>query len=95
MKGTMFLKKLNKRQRCIVSDKDYDEKVGGEFWFVLDPFLNCEDKPFFYYKQIENGYIVEGEAYICTDENSVQKHRLKTNRLYRTITYIENQNLNL
>ena len=44
----MFLKKLNKRQRCIVSDKDYDEKVGGEFWFVLDPFLNCEDKPFFY-----------------------------------------------
>ena len=52
MKGTMFIKKLNKRQRCIVSNKDYDEKVGGEFWFVLDPFLNCEDEPFFYYLQL-------------------------------------------
>ena len=95
MKGTMFIKKLNLRQRCIVSQEDYDEKVGGKFWFVLDPFLNCNKEPFFYYKKVENGYLVEGEAYICTDKNSSQKHRSKTNLLYQTITYIENQNLNL
>ena len=39
MKGTMFIKQLNPRLRCIVSDENYDEKVGGKFWFVLDPFF--------------------------------------------------------
>ena len=95
MKGTMLIKKLNPCLRCIVGDENYDEKVGGKFWFVLDPFFNCEEEPFFYYKKVENGYLVEGEAYICTSKEQAEKHRARTNRSLKTIQYIENQNLTI
>ena len=95
MKGTMLIKKLNKKQRCIIGDKDYDEKIGGDFWFVLTPLINCDDQPFFYYKKVENGYLVEGEGYICTEENSAKYIRARTNRLFCNINYVENLELKL
>ena len=95
MNGTMFIKKLNRRLRCIVGGEDYDEKVGGKFWFVLDPFFNCDGKPFFYYKKVDNGYLIEGEAYICTNKDQAQKHRASTNYLHKTVQYVKNQNLTI
>lgn len=95
MKGTMLIKKLNKNQRCIISDKDYDKKIGGDFWFVLEPFTDCNNQSFFYYKKVENGYLVEGEGYICTNEENAIKLRNYTNRLHKTIKYVENNDLSL
>ena len=93
MTGTMKVNRLNKKSRCIVSEKDFDEKVGGEFWFVLEPFTDREEQPFFYYKKIDDGYLVEGEAYICMSIESVNYHKNRTNEEYKSVEYRENNDL--
>lgn len=94
MKGTMLIKSLNK-QRCIISDEDYDAKIGGKFWFVLEPFFDCNNRPFFYYKKVDNGYLIEGEGYICVDEDSVNRRRSSASSSHRKVKYIENLELKL
>lgn len=93
MKGIIKINRLNKKSRCVVSEKDFDEKVGGDFWLVLEPFTDCEEQPFFYYKKIDDGYLVEGEAYICTSIESVNYHKNRTNAEYKSVEYRENNDL--
>ena len=92
MKGMTLIKKLNKSQRCIISDEDYDECL-GKFYFVLTPLFDNDNQPFFYYKKVDNGYLVEGESYICKDEESAKLLRSRTNKQNKSVNYIENNEL--
>lgn len=63
-----------KQKVCnFVSSADYD-KVLGKFRIIITP-LDCyrndakdEIAPTYYYKEVEDGYIIEGEGYIITDD---------------------------
>ena len=44
--------------------KDFDEKVGGEFYFLLSPLYGNNNERFYYVETNPDGsYIVEGECY--------------------------------
>lgn len=59
---------------------DTDEKVGGDFSFLILPLYGFDEERFFYVTKLDNGkFEVEGEGYICTDVDSVKRH-LQTNR---------------
>ena len=56
-------------------DKDYDQKVGGEFYFLLLPLLGDNNKRFFYVKDnFDGSFTVEGECYIITNENVLRRY---------------------
>ena len=71
-RGTMNCKDY--KTKCgYYLDKDYDEKVGGEFYFLLLPLLG--DKRFFYVKDnFDGSFTVEGESYIITNENVLRRY---------------------
>ena len=47
---------------------DTDEKVGGDFSFLILPLYGFDEERFFYVTKLDNGkFEVEGEGYICTD----------------------------
>jgi len=62
-------------KRGFYQAKDYDEKLGGTFWFVIEPFHGCEDERFFYVKKLENGkYHFEGEGYFLSRAEDLTRH---------------------
>lgn len=73
-KGTMNCKDY--KTKCgYYLDKDYDEKVGGEFYFLLLPLLGNNNKRFFYVKDnFDGSFTVEGECYIITNENVLRRY---------------------
>ena len=85
MTGTMKVKKINKKAKCIVGQKDYDTKVGGDFWFVLTPLEDNEGKPFFYVNKRGGGSVVEGEGWICTNEEQKASLKRRTNEKYKNL----------
>ena len=67
-------------KRCYYLAHDTDEKVGGDFSFLILPLYGFDEERFFYVTKLDNGkFEVEGEGYICTDVDSVKRH-LQTNR---------------
>ena len=54
---------------------DYDEKVGGEFWFLLLPLYGNNNERLFYVKDNFNGsFTVEGECYIITNKEALRRY---------------------
>ena len=54
---------------------DYDEKIGGEFWFLLLPLYGNKNERFFYVKNNINGsFNVEGECYIITNKEALRRY---------------------
>jgi hypothetical protein len=75
VKGSTILKNY-KKQSKYYSIKDYDERVGGDFHFLIEPLNGCNDEKFFYVKHLPNGnedgdhkgyYEVTGEGYIISN----------------------------
>ena len=54
-------------------DKDYDDRLGGEFYFLLLPLYGNDDERYFYVIEENDGYTVEGECYIITGEEQAKK----------------------
>ena len=61
--------------------KDFDVKVGGEFYFLLTPLYGNNDESFFYVEENpDNSYTVEGECYIITNKESLKHHKADIKR---------------
>ena len=77
MKSTIFVKELNGSGRYI-SEPDYCEAFIGKdspkglFKTVVEPLDNY-DGPEIFYKEVDGGYLVEGEGYVITgrSENKI------------------------
>ena len=69
MKGTVFVKELNK-VGTFVSEMDFDRHYidknnpKGRFKIVVQPIENWEGKNEIQYKKVDGGFLVDGEAYI-------------------------------
>lgn len=73
-KGTIRCKSY-KAERGYYLDKDYSEKVGGEFYFLLLPLSGNINEQFFYVKDnFDGSFTVEGECYIITDEKVLNRY---------------------
>lgn len=73
--GTMQVSDYRTKQGYYLS-KDYDAKVGGEFWFLIEPLIGNDDEVFFYIRALPNGkFEVEGEAYIITDPDRLKSYK--------------------
>lgn len=88
MTGTIQIKKLNRNSKCFVSESDYDERLCGQFWLVLEPF-GFFDGPGFYWRRNSDGsYYVEGEGYIVNNKNRVDELRKDILKRHRGKTVI-------
>lgn len=57
--------------------KDFDEKVGGEFYFLLSPLYGNNNERFYYVETNPDGsYIVEGECYIITNKEHLKRYKI-------------------
>ena len=62
-------------KRGFFQTKDFDEKLGGTFWFVIEPFHGMENERFFYVRKLENGkYYFEGEGYFLSRPEQLTQH---------------------
>ena len=74
MKGTICVTKLG--HRASVSRSDFDERLGGEFVLLIEPFYGNENERFYYARNCPDGRIeLEGEAYILSGEDVAAKRR--------------------
>jgi len=76
------LKKFAKA-RCIVSEKDTDPVIGGEFIIILEPLTSSKNSPMYYWRKLADGrYRVEGEGYIITHdfEEAVKRHKPRVSK---------------
>lgn len=74
MTGTTTLKRLNKNTRCFVIKLDDEEKgFFGSSHLVIKP-LNSWGEPMFYWrKNIDGTYHIEGEGYFCN--GGIKEHK--------------------
>lgn len=56
---------------------DFDVKLGGEFYFFLEPLIGNDDERFFYVREHNGLYEVEGECYIIDGDNKASLQRQK------------------
>lgn len=84
MKGTIRVKKLSQtgNARCFISEKDYDKKLGGEFYLLLEPFDSWEEPMFYWSKNTDGTYTIEGEGYIVDSESSINSHKRYVKRIW-------------
>ena len=74
-KGTIGNRTSYKNLRGYYLSRDYDEKVGGKFSFLLEPLIGNDSERFFYVHKNEDGkYEVTGEGYIITEKESLNRH---------------------
>lgn len=80
MKGTMKVLKLNK-SGLFISELDWDdtykekENPKGNFVMVIEP-LEGFDEDVIYYEKLEDGFLIEGEAYILTGNRDVLERKI-------------------
>lgn len=73
--GTMPLKNYRTKKGYYLA-QDFDEKIGGKFYFLIEPLLGFGNRAFFYVRKLPSGrYEVEGEAYILTNYENVKRHK--------------------
>lgn len=81
-----------------VSDIDYDDafidrdNILGRFCVIITP-LDCYKKgsktneiaPTYYYKETDDGYIIEGEGYIITDDfdEAIRRYNKETKKKWK------------
>lgn len=76
MKGTIKVPNIDHTLKYFVSEQDFDTTIGKGFWLFLEPFSSEVDKEgFFYFKREEDGFLIEGEGYICTSLEQVESHK--------------------
>lgn len=88
-KGTIE-KSTYKTSRGYYLSHNYDERLGGEFDFLIEPLRGNDDELFFMLKKTDNGsYEVTGEGYIITSKESLNRHQreLKNEIRGKTIWY--------
>ena len=74
-KGTIGNRTSYKNLRGYYLSRDYDEKVGGKFSFLLEPLIGNDEELFFYIHKTEDGkYEITGEVYIITEKVSLNYH---------------------
>lgn len=80
MKGIIKVKELNK-SGLFVSEIDWDDcykndgNPKGNFVMIIEPLEGCE-KGIIYYQKLEDGFFVEGEAYILTGRKDVLERKI-------------------
>lgn len=80
MKGTMKVPKLNK-SGLFISELDWDdtykekENPKGNFVMVIEP-LEGFDEDVIYYEKLEDGFLIEGEAYILTGNRDILERKI-------------------
>lgn len=84
MKCSFAVDKLTKfnKARCIISEKDIDPAIGGEFIVILEPFDSWGEPMYYWSKNADGTYTVEGEGYIITHdfEEAKRKHRASVSK---------------
>lgn len=93
MTSEIILKNLKKTgvPRCIISEKDFDETLGGDFYMLLEPF-NSWGEPMFYWRKNQDGtYCVIGEGYIVTDRDDISSHKrdVKSRWGYKKLKWVQ------
>lgn len=80
MKGSFKVSELND-SGIYVSDIDWDDcykekgNPRGNFVMIIEP-LSGFDKGVIYYKKVEDGFIIEGEAYILTGRKNILEKKV-------------------
>lgn len=74
MKAKIKVKRLTKS--FYHTKRDFETKLGGEFWFYLVPFQGENNEVFFYIMKENNETFIEGEAYIVDNEEALRKHKV-------------------
>lgn len=76
-KGTIGNKRNYITKTGYYLSHDFDVKVGGEFYFLLEPLIGNDDERFFCVREHNGLYEVEGEFYIISASNkeSLQRHK--------------------
>ena len=100
MKGTIFVKELNKIG-TFISEMDCDRHYidegnpQGRFKMVVQPIENWEGKNEIQYKKVDKGFLVDGEAYIITGkgEKTIDKIIEKDfgNDVFSNLVFIKNE----
>lgn len=76
MKGVIKVNELND-SGLYVSEIDWDEcyksqsNPKGNFVMIIEPLNGWDNKGIIYYEKVDDGYLVEGEAYII--ENRIDR----------------------
>lgn len=89
-KGTIGNRSSYKNRNGYYLSRDYDERVGGKFTFLLEPLIGNDDELFFYVMKTDNGkYEITGEGYIVTSSDSLKSHLMGLRKKLpgRTIWY--------
>lgn len=80
MKGIIKVEKLNE-SGLFVSEMDWDncykgtDNPKGNFVMIIEPLEGC-DKGIIYYQKSDDGFLVEGEAYILTGRKNVLEKKI-------------------
>lgn len=80
MKGKIKVKRLT--NSFYHAKHDFDDKLGGEFWFYLVPFQGENNEVFFYVMKENNETFIEGEAYIIDNKKALRKHKLNDKKYF-------------
>lgn len=94
MKGTIYVKKLN-RTGNFVSELDYDHIFAddtnpkGLFKMLIQPILNSEGEREIRHMKTKDGYLVSGESYIITgtDENEIDRKIRRRRKKWDNLVY--------
>lgn len=102
MKGTIFVKELNKTGTFVSEmdcDRHYIDKGNpqGRFKMVVQPIKNWEGKDEIQYKKVDGGFLVDGEAYIIVGkgEKTIDKRIAKDfgKDVFSNLVFTENERL--
>lgn len=89
MKCSFAVDKLTKfnKARCIVSEKDTDPVIGGEFIIILEPFDSWGEPMYYWSKKDDGTYEVEGEGYIITHDfdAAIRRHKERVSKTWGNI----------
>ena len=72
----MKVSNIDHTRKYFVSEQDFDPTIGQDFWLFLEPFSSeADEEGFFYFKREADGFLIEGEGYICTSLEQVKRHK--------------------
>lgn len=74
MTGSM-IRKSYKTKTGYFCAADFDKKLGGKFYFLIEPLIGCQEERFFYVRKLKDGaFEILGEGYIINAPGGLKRH---------------------